>query len=128
MILNIINIHYLKKFFISTMDSGYNWKLFGVSASVGLCSLIFDEKIDQSVYNVHELYQNLADATDGHKFGTFLVDAINKRMKNCCFFPLEVDSVIALFKGFIAAKVEGNEEGARLFYNYMEEEWQILDA
>ena len=116
----------MKEFIITKIDSGYYWNRFGMLPSKELCSLIFEEKIGDPVYQVYELYKNLSDATDGHKFGTLLVEAINKR-KEIGIFLLELKSAIAILKGFIPSKVKRNEKEVKLLYNYNKEEWQIVD-
>ena len=85
---------------------------------------MFVEKIDKSVY---EVLDDLTQATDGHKFGTHLVGAINKR-ETIDVFPLEVLNLINVLKKTIPAKVEWNEREQKLLYNYNEEKWQKVDA
>ena len=91
-----------------------------------LYSLLFDEKIEkigESVYKVlHVLNEKLARTTDGHEFGTLLVEAINKR-ETIAVFPLEVLNIIDVLK-----KVEFIPQEGKVVYNYNTEEWQKEDA
>ena len=88
-------------------------------------SFIFDEKTQGSVDNVYRLNYKLAFANDQHKFGTILVEAINKKIfwaeKN---LSLELLPLMDVLKKEVSGL--GKKTGS-VFFNYNTEEWQKLN-